>query len=201
MSDPIRRPGDPDPAVVEACRRGDRRALETVLREQAPYVERLLSRLIGPGADLEDLLQQTLIAACQSFPRYRGEASIRTWMSRIAVNIARQHLRRPERRRAVLELVPDTLAEAGELSPRRQADRRRQLERLFHHLDAIAPKQRIAFALHVFEGRPIDEVAALTGATTAATKSRIFWCRRTLLRRARKDPVLRELFAEEAVSS
>ena len=198
MSDPIRRPGDPDPAVIDACRRGDKRALEAVLREQSPYVERLIARMVGPGADLEDLLQQTLIAACQSFPRYRGEASIRTWMSRIAVNIVRQHLRKPERRRrAALELVPDALEADRDASPSRQTAQRRQLERLFHHLDAIGPKKRLAFVLHVFEGRPIEEVAALTGASKSATKSRIFWCRRALLSRARKDPTLRELLVEQ----
>jgi len=54
-------------------------------------------------------------------------------------------------------------------------------------------KKRLAFVLYVFEGRPIDEVAALTGATRVATKSRVFWARRELLARVAADPVLREL--------
>jgi RNA polymerase sigma-70 factor (ECF subfamily) len=201
MSEPIRRPGDPDPAVIEACRRGDRRALEAVLREQTLAVERLLVRMVGPSADLDDLLQQTLIAAVRAFPRYRGEASIRTWMSRIAVNMVRQHLRRPDRRRRVaLELVPDDHVDGVAAAPDGQTDHRRQLARLFHHLDAIKPDKRIAFVLHVIEGHPIEEVAALTGASRSATKSRIFWCRRALLSRARKDPALRDLLAEEESS-
>jgi DNA-directed RNA polymerase specialized sigma24 family protein len=57
----------------------------------------------------------------------------------------------------------------------------------------IAPKKRIAFVLHVFEGHPIEEVAALTGASITATKSRVFWARRELLKRAARDPQLRDL--------
>ena len=197
MSAPEQRPGDPAPAVIEACRRGNREALDSVLRANAPAIERLLARMVGPGADLEDLLQNTLIAVVEAFPRYRGEASVRTWMTRIAVNVVRQHLRRPYRRRRVsLELVP---AEPADASPAADevADQREMLERMFHHLDAIGPRKRLAFVLHVFEGHPIDEVAALTGASKSATKSRVFWARRALLARARKDPVLRTLLSDE----
>jgi RNA polymerase sigma-70 factor (ECF subfamily) len=197
LSEVQQRPGDPAPAVIEACRRGNREALDSVLRANAPAIERLLARMIGPGADLEDLLQTTLIAVVEAFPRYRGEASVRTWMTRIAVNVVRQHLRRPYRgRRVSLELVP---AEPADASPTADdvADQREMLARMFGHLDAIGPKKRLAFVLHVFEGHPIDEVAALTGASKSATKSRVFWARRALLARARKDPVLRTLLSDE----
>lgn len=191
------RPGDPEPAVIEACRRGDRKALETVLRQQTPALERLLARLVGPGADLEDLLQNTLIAAVQSFPRFRGEASVRSWMARIAVNVVRQHWRVPEKRRKVkLGLVPadDGADDAPAIDV--VADQRERLERLFIHLQSIAPKKRIAFVLHVFEGMSLEEVAALTGASKSATKSRVFWARRALLAKASKDPVLKDMVEE-----
>jgi len=197
VTQPITRAEPFDAALIQACRRGDRQALERVLRAESPYVERLIARLIGPGADLEDLLQQTLIATVESFPRYRGEAAVRTWMARIAVNIVRQHLRRPHRRRVVaLELVGEE-PQGHSPSPDGAVDHKQQVERLFHHLSAIGPRKRLAFALHVLEGYPIEEVAALMGATSAATKSRVFWARRALLGRARKDPMLRDLLEPE----
>ena len=197
MSQPQPRPGDPSPETIEACRRGDPRALDEVFRAQSPALERLLARLIGPGADLEDMLQQTFISAIRAFPRYRGEASIRTWLARIAVNEVRQHLRRPaQKRRVALELVPDE-PRALDDAPDRQADHRQQLARLFHHLDAIGAKKRIAFVLTVIDGRSIEEAAALMGATPSATKSRVYWARRALLQRARRDPLLRDLLTGE----
>jgi DNA-directed RNA polymerase specialized sigma24 family protein len=68
--------------------------------------------------------------------------------------------------------------------------------RLNHHLQAISPKKRIAFVLHVFEGLPIEEVAALTAASVTATKSRVFWARRELIKRAQRDPILRDIALE-----
>ena len=184
-------------AVVDACRRGDRAALTQVFRAHAPAIERVLGRLMGPDADKEDLLQATLVAAMGAFPRFRGEASVRTWLIRIAVRIVHEHMRRPEQKRKVpLELVSEPI----ELLPQpdRQTAARRALARLYVHLEAIGPKKRIAFVLHVFEGHPIEDVAAIMGASRVATKSRIFWARRELLRRARKDPTLRELLPEDA---
>jgi RNA polymerase sigma-70 factor, ECF subfamily len=184
-------------ALVDACRRGDRAALGQVFRAHAPAVERVLGRLLGPDADKEDLLQMTLVAAMGAFPRFRGEASVRTWLIRIAVRIVHEHLRRPERQRRVsLELVSEPSNPAPE--PDRQAAARRALAHLYRHLETIGPKKRIAFVLHVFEGHPLEDVAAIMGASRMATKSRVFWARRELLRRARKDPALRELVPEDS---
>ncbi len=184
-----------DPELIDACRRGERDALERVLRQYSPAIERLLLRLAGPGPDLEDLLQRTMMAIVQAFPRFRGEAAVQSWMMRIAVNVVRQHWRVPEKRKRVkLGLVPvdddvDDSPGADVLT-----DQRRQLTRLFHHLEKIGEKKRLAFSLHVFEGLSIEKVAALMGASKAATKSRVFWARRALMAKAKKDPALRPLF-------
>lgn len=178
--------------LIEACRRGERQALERVFSAHAPYLERVLARVAGRSLEVEDLLQTTLMAAIQAFPRFRGEANVRTWLARIAVHTAHDRLRSAaQRRRADL---PDFDAlPANDDNADEDVDRRRRLQRLEYHLTALGPKKRIAFVLHVFEGMPLEEVAALMGAGLPATKSRVFWARRELLRRAQRDPVLREL--------
>ena len=154
-------------------------------------------RLVGRRSEVEDLLQNTFIAALRAFPRFRGEASVRSWLTRIAIAVFHDHLRRPEiRRRAQMVLISESHGIADPLQVDRQTDTRRGLSRLSVHLEAIAPKKRIAFVLHVVEGYPIEEVAMLTKATRTATKSRIFWARRELLRRVRRDLLLRDLLAE-----
>jgi RNA polymerase sigma-70 factor, ECF subfamily len=184
----------PTAAEIAACRRGERDAIEAVLRQHTTLLERGLARLVGPGADLDDLLQETFVEAITSFPRFRGEAAVGTWLYRIAINVAHKELRRPHRRRSVtLEVVPDIAAEDH---PRERAERRQAADRLYRHLDALTPKKRIAFLLHVIDDRPLAEVAALMGASRAATKSRVFLARRELLARVRKDPGLRSLIQE-----
>jgi RNA polymerase sigma-70 factor, ECF subfamily len=190
-------PGDDDPIdLIEACRRGDRRALEIVFETHAPYLERVLWRVAGRSLDVEDLLQSTLMAAIEAFPRFRGEAQVRTWLARIAVRTAQDRLRSAAHRLRAhvddVEAAAGSTQEAGEQA----LDVRRKLERLELCLAALGPKKRIAFVLHVFEGMPLEEVAALMGAGLAATKSRVFWARRELLRRAARDPWLRELALE-----
>jgi RNA polymerase sigma-70 factor (ECF subfamily) len=182
-------------ADIEACRRGDRDALSRVLTAHAAMLERLLARLVGPGADVEDLLQETFAGAIVSFPRFRGDARVGTWLYRIAINVAREELRRPHRRRTLsLELVAEHNEPlAAEPRPDHRAEARRQLEQLYGHLDKIDATKRIAFLLHVVADRPIAEVAAMMGASVAATKSRVFWARRALDRRLRRDPALRDL--------
>jgi RNA polymerase sigma-70 factor (ECF subfamily) len=181
------------PVDLDACRRGDRAALEALFRAEAPALERLLGRLVGRSADVEDLLQTTLVAAVEGLARFRGEASVSTWLARIAVYTAHAHLQRPDARRArvPLELVGSEPSDGGP-SPEATAEARRAVAALEHHLDAIGARKRIAFVLHVVDGRPIAEVAALMGASETATKSRVFFARRALLARVAKDPALRE---------
>jgi RNA polymerase sigma-70 factor (ECF subfamily) len=182
---------EPDARTLDACRAGDRDALERVLLPHAPTIERTIRRILGPSADVEDVLQQTFIAAIGAFPRFRGEATVKTWLTRIAVRVAIDRLRSPDhRRRAPLTLVGATEPTQPGPAPDAQIDVRRALDRLYEHLGKIGVDKRTAFVLHVFEGKSMEEVAALMGASRAATKSRVFWCRRELLRRARRDPAL-----------
>ena len=144
------------------------------------------------------MLQSTFVAAIDAFPRFRGEAQVRTWLARIAIRIAQDRLRSAaHRRRGDLPDLEESADPRGQFDAADSSvDTGRRIRRLQHHLQAIAPKKRVAFVLHVFEGIPIEEVAALTGASVTATKSRVFWARRELLKRAERDPVLRELAVE-----
>lgn len=191
----------PDPAeldLVEACRRGDKRALSAVFTAHSPYLEGLLGRMVGKSLEVEDLLQSTFVAAIGAFPRFRGEAQVRTWLARIAVRIAQERLRSAahKRRRDVPDLEAHRDPDARPVSAERDIDTQRRMRRLYEHLDAIGAKKRVAFMLHVFEGLPMEEVAALTGGSVPATKSRVFWARRELWKRASRDPVLQAMIQE-----
>lgn len=193
MAMPGRGPDTPPPSatneLIERCRRGDRAALDEVFRAHAPALERLLARLAGPRADVEDLLQDTFAAAITAFPRFRGEASVKTWLHRIAVNVTHSQLRSPRHRAVPLDDDAEDTRATGE-SPEDQVASSELAACLYAHLDKLDARKRIALILHVIDDRPIAEVAALMGASHAATKSRIFFARRALLRRLRRDPAL-----------
>jgi len=141
-------------------------------------------------------LQQVLVAAMEAFPNFRGEASVRTWIASIAVRVVQAHWRRPSRQQVSLELVPEPVTEEG--AGQRQAEHREGIRRLYLQLANLSPKKRLAFSLHVLEGRPIAEVATMMQAGQSATKSRVFFARRELLRSAGQDPLLKTLVEESA---
>jgi RNA polymerase sigma-70 factor (ECF subfamily) len=168
--------------LIAACKRGDRQALEQVFRAHAHDLARLLTRIVGPSIDVEDLLQETFAAAVTAFASFRGEAAIRTWLHRIAIHVAHQHLRRPRHRREVA--LPDEEPAAPDTTP----EQRQLSARLYTHLDALDAAKRVALILYVIEGYTVDEIAVLVGASKTATRSRIFWGRRALLRALQRDP-------------
>src|SRR4051794_30306568 len=99
----------PPPRWLAGCRAGDPDAVTRMFEEYLPVVERVMGRIVGPGADVEDLVQGTFIEALRSLPRFRGDASFKTWITSIAVHVAQHHLRAGRYRRHVaLELVPES---------------------------------------------------------------------------------------------
>jgi RNA polymerase sigma-70 factor (ECF subfamily) len=165
-------------------------SIEALFREHAPAVERTLGRLVGPVADLEDLVQTVFLEAMSSLSRFRGEASFKTWLISIAVHTGQHYLRAGRiRRHLPLDLVPE---EAVRRDPDhdRQIDERRLAPELHRLLDGISPKKRIALLLYVVEGYSIEEVASLMGASETATRSRVFFARRELRGLLGADPRL-----------
>ena len=184
-------PAEPSSQMLAGCRAGDARAVEELFRLHAPVVERVLGRLVGPVADLEDLTQTVFLEALSALQRFRGEASFKTWLLSIAVHVGQHYLRAGRVRRHVpLDLVPEE-AVRGDQDHDRSLDERRLAPELHRLLDKVAPKKRIALLLYVVEGHSIEEVASLMGASQTATRSRIFFARRELRKLLGSDKKLR----------
>jgi len=182
-------------ALIERARGGESAAYQALFRLHVARVHRLVYRLAGPSPDLDDLVQTVFVEGFRSLPAFRGEALFSTWLGRIAVRVIWKHRRRP-----ALRLVP--LDSAGPIrrdtpGPELGLDARRRVAQVDALLAVLSPKRRSAFVLHVLEGHPVEEVAAMLGASVSAVKVRIHDARREIERRARRDPVLGALFESE----
>jgi RNA polymerase sigma-70 factor (ECF subfamily) len=165
-----------------------------VFRRHADTVYRLAHRLLGSGADADDVVQETFIEVFRSIHRYRGEASLSSWLHRIAVRTAGHHRKRIRRHAPRLHLVP----KAGEeRDPETDADGRRVTARVEALLDRLAESRRAVFVLHEVEGYSLPETAALLGISVTAAKKRVWRARRDLERLARTDPMLASFFSPE----
>ena len=183
----------PPPAWLAGAKAGDADCIGEMFRDHVGTVERVVGRLVGPTPDFEDLVQNTFAEAMRALPRFRGDASFKTWLTSIAVHVAQHHLRAGRvRRHVALELVPEESysLDDGRANAEQQLDERRLGPALYALLDKIAAPKRVALMLFAIEGRSVEEVAALMGASQTATRSRVFFARRELRALIAADPRL-----------
>jgi RNA polymerase sigma-70 factor (ECF subfamily) len=179
-----------DRLLAQRAGRGDREAFGMLYQRHVERVHRLLGRLVGPDADREDLVQMVFLDVYRALAGFRGEAAFTTWLHRIVVHTAYEHLRR--RKRAANpplgELpTPESLA----VSPEELLRRRQQIRRVLACLDRLKPPKRIAFVLRTIEGLSLEEIGLLVGATPAAVSQRVRHAQRELVammeRQERRD--------------
>jgi RNA polymerase sigma-70 factor (ECF subfamily) len=187
----VRRTADED--LVARCTTGDPAAHRALFDRERSRVHGLLYRVVGSNVHMDDLLQDTFLEVFRSLPSFRGESSLRTWIDRCAVRVAYAHFRR-KARLPTLEFVQDLDSEAP--SAEERTSLREAARRLYAELDRLEPLQRMAFTLFAIENRSLREVAEIMESTLATAKIRVWRARRALERRARKDPLLSEFFAE-----
>jgi RNA polymerase sigma-70 factor (ECF subfamily) len=180
--------------LVDRCLDGEQAAARELFRQQRSRVQATLYRILGHNRDMDDLLQETFVQVFRSLANFRGEARLSTWIDRIAVRVAYRHLSRKKQ----MPLVSLELADVadGHSLPDRRVMARAGLRRFYAALSAQSPSGRIAFTLHVIEGRPVAQVAELMEASVTATKLRVWRTRRAILALAAADPVLREFMSD-----
>jgi RNA polymerase sigma-70 factor, ECF subfamily len=181
-----------DDRWVAALRAGEPAALERMARSESPRVLGLLHSLLGPRADIEDLMQTVFLETCRALPGFRGDCAVSTFVGAICIRVARRAMRPSAwiRHRAEWDREPQAID-----NPERAAEQSEQLRRLHLALSRLSSKKRAAFLLWSLEGLEVRAIADLMQASVPATKSRILYAQRELRQRAERDPYLRELVA------
>ena len=171
-------PTDPLAEVVAGCRRREPPAQrELVLRTQ-DRVYRTLVRLVGVQ-DAEDVAQQVYLQVFRQIHRFNGDAFFGTWLYRVTVNEAMQHLRRRRTRRStVLNWEP----QEATLDRCRQSEMRELLD---SGLEQIEPELRSVFVLREVEGLSYEAIGAALGIPMGTVASRLSRARHDLQERLR----------------
>lgn len=162
-----------DELLVAGAAQGDRQAFDELYNRYVDLVWTRLGRLIGPDPEREDLLQQVFFDLFRSLPRFRRESSFWTFLYRIVLNTAFDHLK--QRRRKPTVFSPEAMDELvdTDISPEERALEKQRMAQTFALLDRIKPKKRIAFLLRVVEGLSLEEIGELTQSKPAAVAQRI----------------------------
>jgi RNA polymerase sigma-70 factor (ECF subfamily) len=170
---------------LERLRRGDAMAYERLVAEQSSDVYALLYRLTSDAEEARDLTQETFLRAFQSIERFRGDASLKTWIYRIAINQARNRWRWWRRRRRDVTVSLDATDENRERplattlpsdkspSPEQQTLARERETQLREALCSLGRSYREAVILRDVEGFSYEEIAQTLQISIGTVKSRI----------------------------
>ena len=182
--------------LVARAQRGDRWAFTELFRRHRTDVSRLVYRMMGPSADLEDIVQEVFLQVHRSIGEFRGQAKFSTWLHRVTVNVVLM-ARRAARSRPVLtgETPTEYEPDAG-LTPDEDAMRRRRIDAFRRLLERLPEKKRTVFELHELCGWSPAEIAEHVKAPVLTVRTRLFYARREIEAMIREEPALAQLADE-----
>ena len=156
-----------DATLVARAAAGDERAFTLLYRKHARYVAGVAYRLMGSDSELDDVVQETFVAASEGLGSLKDGATLRAWLVTIAVRKVARRLARRQRQRWLAGMFGRTEPHAA--SPEVEGD----AYALYQALSAIGVERRVPWTLHHVEGLTLPEVAEHCGVSLATVKRRI----------------------------
>ncbi|MCH8618473.1 RNA polymerase sigma factor RpoE [Undibacterium sp. TS12] len=182
-----------DQLLVERVQRGDKKAFELLVSKYQRKLMRLVSRLVYDHAEAEDVVQEAFIKAYRALPNFRGESAFYTWLYRIGVNTAKNHLVTQGRRTPT-----STDADVDEAESFVEADGLRDIntpesllaskqiaETVNSAMSTLPEELRNAITLREIEGLSYDEIAEVMLCPIGTVRSRIFRAREAIAEKLR----------------
>jgi len=189
-----------DLALVRRVQAGDNAAFDLLVRKYQHRIGAVVGRFVPEPAECQDVVQDAFIRAYRALPNFRGEAQFYTWLYRIAVNTAKNHLVARKRRPPASDVSAED-AEHLDLAsrlhdhdtPERQL-LRQEIEQAVADTVAQLPEElRQAITLREVDGLSYEEIAQLMQCPIGTVRSRIFRAREAI------DARLRPLLDNERV--
>lgn len=174
-----------DKQLVERVKAGDSRAFDLLVKKYQHKIIALIGRYVYDQHEAQDVAQETFIKAYRALPKFRGDSAFYTWLYRIAINTAKNHLVARGRRPADVDVDDAQFFEGdNELkdieTPENQLYKD-ELEKVIKRtLNKLPEDLRIALTLREFEGMSYEEIAAVMDCPVGTVRSRIFRAREAI---------------------
>jgi RNA polymerase sigma-70 factor (ECF subfamily) len=176
-----------DQLLVERVQRGERAAFDVLVRKYQHRIVKLVSRYVHDGAEAQDIAQEAFLKAWRALPRFRGDSAFYTWLYRIAINTAKNHLvadrRRPEDQQVDLQ-DPEEFGIAARLRDEDTPEGlllTAEIERTVEQaIQALPDELRTAIVLRELEGLSYEEIAQAMDCPVGTVRSRIFRAREAI---------------------
>ncbi|MFC3717236.1 RNA polymerase sigma factor RpoE [Luteimonas soli] len=178
---------DLDQELVRRVQRGDSAAFDLLVRKYQHRIAALIGRYISDWSECQDVAQDTFIRAYRAIGNFRGDAQFYTWLHRIAVNTAKNHLV-AHKRRPPTEDIDVSDAEQFDSgvrlrdtdTPDRELARQQMEQTVMRAVDALPEELRTAITLREVEGLSYEEIAQRMDCPIGTVRSRIFRAREAI---------------------
>lgn len=186
-----------DQDLVARVQRGDIAAFDLLVRKYQHRVAAVIARYVRDWAEVQDVTQDTFIRAFRAIGGFRGDAQFSTWLHRIAVNTAMNHLaahgRRPPGEDIGIEdaeQFESGLRLRDNDTPERELMRQQLEQTVLAAVEALPPELRDAITLREVDGLRYEEIAERMNCPVGTVRSRIFRAREAI--DARMRPLLEQ---------
>lgn len=186
---------DSDSELVKRVQHGDQRAFDLLVLKYQHKIQSLVSRYVRE-ADVQDVAQEAFIKAFRAIKNFRAESAFYTWMYRIAVNTAKNHLVSRSRRPPDVDVdVHESDGYAGENvlhdleTPQNRLQAQEVESAVRSALDDLPNDLRTAVTLREFDGLSYEAIAEIMECPVGTVRSRIFRAREAI------DKAVRPLMA------
>lgn len=186
-----------DQELVRRVQRGDSAAFDLLVRKYQHRIAALIGRYIPDWSECQDVAQDTFLRAYRAIGNFRGDAQFYTWLHRIAVNTAKNHLVAHNRRppNEDIDVGDAEQYESGMRlrdndTPERELMRQQLEQTVMRAVEALPEELRTAITLREVNGMSYEEIAEQMQCPIGTVRSRIFRAREAI------DAVLKPLMDE-----
>jgi RNA polymerase sigma-70 factor (ECF subfamily) len=173
-----------DQRLVDRVKEGDKKAFDVLVLKYQHKIVKLVMRYIRDPAEALDVSQEAFIKAYRALPKFRGDSAFYTWLYRIAINTAKNHIVSMNRKPLDYDLDPQN-SDGYEIqsklrdddSPEKILQREELREAIEEAIDSLPEELRVAIVLREIDGLSYEEIAEAMDCPVGTVRSRIFRAR------------------------
>lgn len=179
-----------DAALIDEIKKGDKEAFSLLVQKYQVRIFKLVNRYIHDPAEASDITQEAFIKAYRALAKFRGDSAFYTWLYRIAINTAKNHILTRSRRIVETDVESADTEEAmskvtlQEFYPPDKILLSNELEDvILEVIEHLPTELRIAITLREIEGLSYEEIAERMDCPIGTIRSRIFRAREVIEKR------------------